>query len=165
MLGMLPDASNRPGVHDYLANITDKSADNDLVIMIDALDVWLQISPQTLTKRFDELGTSGVVVSAENNCWPNAAESVSFSAILVLEILIVVHLSWQFACQGVPNSTLPKGTYAPKDEPRWANSGTVMGSVAGMRELYIKLVAAFEEQQWWTDQGNYLTRSFNLVTG
>jgi hypothetical protein len=66
------------GANEYLANITDKAADNDLVLMVDALDVWFQVSPQTLIKRFEELGTPGVVVSAEINCccWPHEFESV-----------------------------------------------------------------------------------------
>jgi hypothetical protein len=60
------------GVHEYLSGITDKNADTDLVLMVDALDVWFQLSPRTLVERFDELGTSGVVASAEINCccWP-----------------------------------------------------------------------------------------------
>jgi len=36
-------------------------------------------------------------------------------------------------CRQLPNSTLPKGVYAPGDEPRAINAGTVIGSVAAMR--------------------------------
>jgi len=64
------------GIHGYLQKITDKNADNDLALMVDALDVWFQLSPRTLLERFDELGTSGVVASAEINCccWPWSPE-------------------------------------------------------------------------------------------
>jgi hypothetical protein len=122
-------------VHEYLTNITGKDAENDLVFMMDALDAWLQVSPQTLIERFEELHTSGVVIGADKACWPNAWES--------------------FACQGVPMSTLPKGVYAPNEEPRWANSGTILGSVAAMRILYQDLINVFEEPggQSGTDQG------------
>ena len=47
------------------------------MFMIDALDVWLQLSPGTLMERFEELGTSGVVIGADKACWPNKWESVS----------------------------------------------------------------------------------------
>ena len=45
--------------------------------MMDALDAWLQLSPQTLIERYEELGTSGVVVGAERACWPNDLDTVS----------------------------------------------------------------------------------------
>src|ERR1700729_847128 len=65
------------GVHDYLTNITNDGANDDIVFMMDALDIWLQLSPRTLVERFEDLGTSGVVVGAETSCWPNPQDSVS----------------------------------------------------------------------------------------
>lgn len=77
------------GVYDYLTNITDQDAENDLVFMMDALDAWLQVSPKTLIERFDELHTSGVVIGADKVCWPNDWESVSLrykcSFVLIVE--------------------------------------------------------------------------------
>lgn len=66
------------GAHQFLSNITDKSADNDLVLLVDAFDVWFQVSPKILTERFEELNTPGVVTAAEVNCccWPYEFESV-----------------------------------------------------------------------------------------
>ena len=65
------------GVHEYLINITDKSAENDLVLMVDALDVWFQLSPKTLVQRFEELGMSRVMIGTETACWPHPEDSVS----------------------------------------------------------------------------------------
>jgi hypothetical protein len=65
------------GVHDYLLNITDANADTDMVLMVDAIDVWFQLSPRVLLERFDELNTTGVVVGAERICNPNKSDSVS----------------------------------------------------------------------------------------
>jgi hypothetical protein len=121
------------GTYEYLTNITDQNADADLVLMVDALDVWFQLSPRTLVERFEELGTSGVVIGAETICFPNEGDS--------------------FACQGVPESTLPKGAYSGGWEPRWANSGTVIGSVAAMRTLYKDLFIAFQDPAM-EDQGD-----------
>jgi len=114
-------------VYEYLQNITDKSTDNDLVFMIDALDTWLQLSPTILIERFEELGTSGVVVGADKWCFPNSWESI--------------------ACTGAPRSTLPKGVYRENEEPRWANSGTVLGSVIAMRTLYYDMFDVFQEPE------------------
>jgi hypothetical protein len=58
-------------------NITDPSAQNDLVFMMDTFDVWLQLSPETLIKRYEEMGTTDVVVGADKLCWPNKWNSVS----------------------------------------------------------------------------------------
>jgi len=91
------------GVHEYLTNITDADAETDFVFMMDALDIWLQLSPTTLIERFEELGAPGVVIGADKACWPNKRESPE--------------------CQGAPPSTLPKGVYGLNQEPRWANSG------------------------------------------
>jgi hypothetical protein len=45
--------------------------------MMDAFDVWLQLSPINLIDRFEELNTSKVVLGADKACWPNALDSVS----------------------------------------------------------------------------------------
>ena len=67
------------GANEYMTNITGKSAETDLVLMVDAFDVWFQTSPSVLIERFNELGTSGVVASAEMNCccWPGGSRHVS----------------------------------------------------------------------------------------
>jgi len=129
---------NLQGTLEYLTNISTIDAESDLVFMVDALDVWLQLSPRTLIERFEELGTSGVVIGADKFCWPNEWESS--------------------ACQDAPESTLPKGVYGLNDEvegngmphtrPRWANSGTVLGSVAAMRTLYKELADVLQQPEW-----------------
>jgi len=121
-------------VHNYLTNLTDTNTETNLVFMMDALDAWIQLSPKTLIERFDELGTSGVVTGGDTLCWPNESES--------------------FACKEAPASPLPKGVYGSNEEPRWSNSGTVLGSVAAMRTLYKDLVDIIEDPEWhiMTDQ-------------
>jgi hypothetical protein len=74
---MSPLTIYSPGVYEYLTNITDQNAESDLVVMMDALDIWLQLSPKTLIQRFEELNTFGVVLGADKACWPNEWESVS----------------------------------------------------------------------------------------
>jgi len=130
-----PDAKYLQGVYEYLTNITDENAENDLVFMVDALDIWLQLSPRTLIERFEELNTFEVVTGADKACWPNEWDSPE--------------------CQAAPPSTLPKGVYDLDEEPRWSNSGAVIGSVAAMRSLYKDLVEVFQEpeRQSGTDQG------------
>jgi hypothetical protein len=72
MLATLPDAMYLQGAHEYLQKISNTIPENDIVLLVDAFDVWFQVSPATLVERFEELGTSGVLVGAEVNCccWP-----------------------------------------------------------------------------------------------
>ena len=66
------------GVHDYVTNITGDNSGADLVFMMDALDIWLQLSPKTLIARFEEMNTDGgVVTGADMICFPNEPDSVS----------------------------------------------------------------------------------------
>lgn len=136
------------GVYQYLKNLTTHAGfESDLVFMADALDVWFQLSPTTLMARYDELGTAGVVVGAEKTCWPN---------------------EWGPACEDVPDSILPKGTYGsdpgpeniglPHTRPRWANSGVVIGPIPAMQELYKDLVEILHDpknSQFWGDQAPF----------
>ena len=45
-------------------------------MVIDALDVWPQLSPETVWRRFNASGQD-VMVAAEKNCFPQSDESVS----------------------------------------------------------------------------------------
>ena len=74
---------------------------------------------------------------------------------LQMSDFIFISFAPQFACRGVPNSTVLEGAYGSNDVPRWANSGTVLGSVAAMRMLYDELIPIFAEpeRQGESDQG------------
>ena len=51
-------------------------AEDDLILLIDALDVWLQLSPTVMGRRFLDYG-SDIVIGADKMCWPNPADTVS----------------------------------------------------------------------------------------
>ena len=55
--------------------MTRDIARDDLIMVIDALDVWVQLPAQTIARRFLEIGAE-LVVSAEKHCFPNDDESV-----------------------------------------------------------------------------------------
>ncbi|ORX34855.1 hypothetical protein BD324DRAFT_653110 [Kockovaella imperatae] len=102
--------------------------ENDLVFLVDALDVWLQLPPADVARRFLEYGKD-VLVGAERHCVPN---------------------SWpSHECQGAPQSPLPIGLWEPhmkhvekvehSPTPRHANSGTVLGRAGKMEVLFRRL--------------------------
>ncbi|KAJ7307020.1 hypothetical protein DFH08DRAFT_824290 [Mycena albidolilacea] len=45
--------------------------DDDIVFMMDALDVWLQLPPDMLLERYGERSSEMVVAGADKACWPN----------------------------------------------------------------------------------------------
>ena len=65
------------GLYTYLANLTNTNNDSNLVLMVDALDVWFQLSPTVVIKHFNQLNTDKVVLGADKSCWPNDWHSVS----------------------------------------------------------------------------------------
>ena len=151
------------GVYDFLSRKEVK--DDDLVLVIDGYDVWFQLPPEIMIRRYQALvkeanerlrprygvvtdGKSGdgtapmvqkytqsVIFGADKICWPNPAEDP--------------------ACAAVPYSTLPKDVYGPltdKDpeafhnRPRYLNSGTVIGPAADVRAIYEYAVHKVEQK-------------------
>lgn len=95
-------------------------SDESLVFMMDGLDVWLQLPPPHLVARFRELvpadhGQAGlrVVIGADKKCWPNDQNGVSSDTCYREETLIDVA---QETCRNAPNSTVPRGSFAPLNE-------------------------------------------------
>ncbi|KAJ7464612.1 hypothetical protein FB451DRAFT_1264028 [Mycena latifolia] len=117
------------GVYEFLLGLLG-AEENDVVFMMDARDIWLQLPPAVLLERYDELDSSKVVIGADMACWPNDLDKP--------------------ACRDVPESPVPAIAYGNGGRPRWANSGTIIGTVKSMKSVYKDLVAQLSEQ----DQGD-----------
>lgn len=136
------------GIFEYLEALP-AAASNDLVIVVDGLDTWFQLKPDTLITRYHEMTRrandrivqqlgpylvekndiqSKVFFSTQNHCWPLEADSPG--------------------CQAIPESTLPPAIYGAVtdqvlDVPfenrfvrnRWLNSGALVGTAEGVRDV------------------------------
>lgn len=138
------------GVRNFLHGLND-THDDDLVLMVDGYDVWMQLRPQTLLDRYfdinrranlrieSEIGAATakkhgikqeVVFGCQKRCWP-----------------------WTFddpPCYAVPNSSLPNDIFGPQTDtpsdneenpyinyrPRFLVSGTAIGSVRAFRKMF-----------------------------
>lgn len=154
------------GVNEYLSGL-NSSYDEDLVLMVDGYDVWLQLQPQVLISRYldmnrradrrirDELGNAAetygvrqeIVFGCQKRCWPWKANDPP--------------------CYAVPESMLPEDIYGRRTDklnsdrtdpyiyyrPRFLNSGVGLGTVRAMRKLFRQ---AFElskhERNFGSDQ-------------
>ncbi|KAH0537015.1 hypothetical protein FGG08_006150 [Glutinoglossum americanum] len=151
------------GVWDYLEK-EERIADGDIVLVIDGYDVWFQLPPEVMIKRYyraiseankrlkskygmTALGGGGrsgraarfaetVVFAAGKLCWPNPKEDP--------------------ACRSIPESTLPEDAWGPwtdKDpegrlnRPRFLNSGSIIGPVADVKAVYGTAVTKAEDQE------------------
>lgn len=126
-------------------NRLPSTADNDLVLLLDAYDIWLQLPPEVLIQRYHNAidkgnarlrleGTYGahhggaqvkqsIIFGPDKTCWPNDERRA--------------------ACWAVPQSSLASDAFGPATDtwivpnrPRWLNSGTIMGPAKDMRNMF-----------------------------
>lgn len=125
---------------------------NDLVLIVDGYDVWFQLRPDVLIRRYFNVTRSldqrvssvlspdvikkhdirhSVLFGPDKLCWPSGDGR-------------------RPACWAVPPTTLPENAfgefddstvakalkYPVKTRPRWLNSGTIMGTVEDVREVF-----------------------------
>lgn len=130
----------------FYLNTLRKDQDDDLVLILDAFDIWLQLPPEVTIRRFlraiekenqrlksdrllgavsvdDRTIKNTILFGADKFCWPQDGEKID--------------------CGAFPNSTLPSDFLGPNTDggevsmrPRYLNSGTIMGPVGHLRDLF-----------------------------
>ncbi|KAK4496770.1 hypothetical protein PRZ48_012753 [Zasmidium cellare] len=135
------------GILRYLEQL-EPSGDyaEDLVLIVDGYDIWFQLRPDVMLKRFYEINEAAdaraietygeelfkqhdmrqtIVFGPDKICWP-----VDFS---------------RPACWAVPTSPLPQSVFGTppngtddrdKNQARWLNSGTVLGNAQDMKDVF-----------------------------
>lgn len=143
------------GVYNYLSEGKDMK-DDDLVLIIDGFDVWFQLPPEIMIRRFHNMlfeadgrlrKRYGMIMQEKDGNF-DAKERVQRYTQKV--IFGADKICWPNgledpACAAVPYSTLPKHVYGPETDkdsdsyltrPRFLNSGAVIGQVAAVRAIY-----------------------------
>ena len=123
----------------YLAN--SRISDNDIILVLDAYDTWLQHTPQHVVALFEEIErerlNDAVLFSAEKNCWPPNSH-----------------------CEDFPQSFLPVDTYGTASNfsdkkyrrPRWLNSGGYIGRKRNVQRVLKRTLNSYEHEEI-SDQG------------
>ena len=147
------------GVHEYVSSLGD-AQDEDLVLLVDGYDVWLQLRPQTLLDRFFEVNRR----ADDRIKWELSSEVAEKHGVRQEIIFGCQKRCWPWKpsdppCYAVPNSTLPKDVYGPETDtlPDWLedtqsvnlpgnpfgnmrqrflNSGGAVGTVRAFRKLF-----------------------------
>ncbi|KAL8728676.1 MAG: hypothetical protein Q9166_005240 [cf. Caloplaca sp. 2 TL-2023] len=153
------------GVFDYLSDKKNVK-DEDMVLIIDGYDVWFQLPPVVMIKRYHQLVNEandrlrrryGTELKAKDveavgtKMGPKYTQTVVFGA----DKLCWPNSFSDPACAAVPYSTLPKDVYGSltdtdpdgfHNRPRYLNSGTVMGPVKDVRAIYKIAVEKVEKE-------------------
>ncbi|KAK1657994.1 hypothetical protein BDP55DRAFT_760405 [Colletotrichum godetiae] len=151
------------GTLEFLDSITSEEAPDDerlgpddLVLLVDAYDVWFQLPPSVLIRRYmaqnyaaDErirkdweesrswfpsdskkslVPRQSIIISTQKKCWPDAS------------------LGSDPHCDDLPQSTAREDMYGPHTDedpkqmhdlrPRYVNSGSLMGPIFGEQEIW-----------------------------
>lgn len=155
------------GITRYL-NYLNSSMDNDLMLMVDGYDIWLQLRPQTLIDRYfsinkraderiaRELGNAAsehnihqqVIFGCQKRCWPWTQDDPP--------------------CYAVPFSDLPEDIYGPETDtdvgntenpfikyrPRYINSGVVIGTVKALRKMFVQALELLTNDPFEANMGS-----------
>lgn len=151
----------------------ERLTDDDLVFILDAYDVWLQLPAETLIQRYyaslaraDKRvaaawhaqapgaappPTHDVLIASQKKCWPTERDGHATK------------------CSILPESDLRADLYGPETDkdykhhlhdirPRYINSGSIMGTVGGMKRFFasskdIVVAAAAAGTDYTSDQG------------
>ncbi|KAJ5541159.1 hypothetical protein N7494_006235 [Penicillium frequentans] len=140
--------------------------DHDLVLVVDAEDVFFQLPPEILVTRFQEIlrtnnkkllqkhGFAKVeqtTAGAPPNLVPKYSQRVLFGA----SKLCYGALEADPGCVSVPESSLPPDVYGWKTDiypdghlnrPRWLNPGAVIGQAADLRLIYTEALRIIEQR-------------------
>jgi hypothetical protein len=161
-----------PGFLNYLdgvmhpeAHPSERLGEDDLVLMVDAFDVWFQLPAETMLRRYHEINRQAnerlcaqwdgdgpmpmkqtIIAGSGKNCHPRALSSGS-----------------NLHCDELPESPLRPDLYGPLTEknrtqawhnrPRYINGGLYMGPAGDMRRLFRR---ATEKMQKGIGQGVHL---------
>lgn len=126
--------------------------DDDLVLIIDGHDVWFQLPPDVVIRRYFE-----IVASQNRRLASRFGSSVAKQQDIRQTVIFGADKYCKpgdggrhFACLAPPQSTMPKNAFGPYPDvqlndarshpyqarPRWLNPGTIIGPVADLRAFF-----------------------------
>ncbi|MCJ1391318.1 hypothetical protein MMC18_004181 [Xylographa bjoerkii] len=143
------------GVYNFL-NENSQVHNDDLVLVIDGYDVWFQLPPELLVKRYHRLvqnanrrlqklyGTMAKQVSSEGTK-RSSTQMYEQTVVFGADKLCWPNAPDDPACASLPESTLSKNSYGENTDkdsegynnrPKYLNSGTIIGPVSDVRAIY-----------------------------
>lgn len=139
------------GIEAYLDSLP-KDEDKDLVLIVDGYDIIMQLPPEVIIARyFDIRAASDEAMAKRMRMSVEQAHKKGYrQTIFWGPDKICWPIDWnEPRCWAVPQSNLPKNAFGPNsgngqmyfNDPRWLNSGTVIGPVADLRDYVHEAMA------------------------
>lgn len=139
----------------YLDSL-ESASDDDLVLMIDGYDVVFQLPADVLIQRyFAVIEKANAKIAArfgEDSIDAFNRDNAPRQTILFGPEKICYPVDWNRpGCWAIPDIDIPAGAFGPDDGqlshnlPKWLNSGTIMGPVGDMRELFAATLKRIED--------------------
>lgn len=126
-------------------NRLPRASDNDLVLLLDAYDIWLQLPPEVLIQRYHiaiDKGNARLKSESTYGAYHGGAQ-VKQSILFGPDKTCWPDDERRAACWAVPQSSLSSDAFGPATDawivpnrPRWLNSGTIMGPAKDMRDMF-----------------------------
>ena len=155
------------------AHENDRLRDDDLIMTIDAYDLWFQLPPEVLLRRYHAANAAAnerlakqwgrsdlpmeqtIMLSTQKKCYPPPETGSNLH------------------CDAIPESPLRKDLYGPNTDmdpaknpnefhdvrPRFLNSGTIIGPVGDMKRYFRRVLSKMTEMlatsdvRIYSDQG------------
>jgi hypothetical protein len=145
------------GVLDYLKKMPAE-ADDDLVMMMDAFDIWFQLPPETLISRYFAINEAANARIARDMGDAAEIEDIKQKIIFVSGKRCAPNTPHTIACYTVPLSPIPDDIYEGNTDTvigrnkytsarqRFLNSGVIIGPVKDMRAMFER---AWKKVQEW----------------
>ncbi|CAD0108266.1 unnamed protein product [Aureobasidium uvarum] len=144
-------------VLEYLDSMSPEQQD-DLVLMMDAFDIWFQLPPETLIERYYSINEKADKRISKHMGKAAEVENIKQTIIFGAGKRCAPNQLHSIACYPVPPSPLPDDLYGANTDTimghsphsshrqRYINSGYIIGPVKDMREMFR---AAWEMVQNW----------------
>ncbi|CBF83277.1 predicted protein [Aspergillus nidulans FGSC A4] len=159
------------GIYNFLA-YTPRLQDHDIVLVVDGFDIFFQLPPEVLVRRYQELlremnaklRERYGMVTVDRPFRKDGVEThqkYSQRVIFSASKECFHNLTDDAGCASVPESTLPPDSYGWKTDtqeqltrPRWLKPGAVIGQVADLKLIYAQVLRFVEEHR--AVDGDYL---------
>ncbi|CAK4022156.1 Hypothetical predicted protein [Lecanosticta acicola] len=160
------------GLLEYLDKIEDSSEyDSDLVLVVDGYDVWFQLRPDVLIKRYYE----AIKEADARAVQVYGKETVENNSITHTVLLGPDKVCWPVdfsrpACWAAPATTLGQYGFGPQtsdgrddnNDPKWLNSGTIMGPAQDLRDFFRGTLELIHENHTTDSDQYYMAQLFGL---
>lgn len=133
-------------------------SDNDLVMMMDAFDIWFQLPPETLIERYHSINERANRRISKHMGKAAELEGIKQTVIFGAGKRCAPNQLHTLACYTVPMSPVPDDIYGANTDTvigrnkytssrqRFLNSGYIIGPVSDMRKMFRK---AWSKVQKW----------------